>query len=136
MRGTFTFDLVNNLPAIGFDQGFILKNNICRNIEMEEKQQEQYDDPYLEAIAAQYQNDKESVPREWKWIFTCTDLKAMETNLFVLGQYERYKRQKWRFNPEIFFSSMQQESYQPYNHNFGNNGNNGNNQNKGFFGLW
>mmetsp|Transcript_21304 Transcript_21304/g.18780 ORF Transcript_21304/g.18780 Transcript_21304/m.18780 type:complete len:136 (+) Transcript_21304:3-410(+) len=131
MRGTFSFNLTNTLPAIGFDQGFILKNNICKNIEIQEEKKS--NDPYVQAVMQQ--NDKESPPKQWKWIFTCTDLKAMETNLFVMGQYERFKRQQWKFNPEIFFSSMEQDSnYQPYNHHFRNNSNSQNNN--GFFGVW
>ena len=113
MRGTFSFDLCNTLPAIGFDQGFILKNNICKNeYEIKQEHKNNYKDI--------------SPPKEWKWIYTCEDLKAMETNLFVMGQYQRFKRQQWRFNPEIFFSSMSQNNnnqYQRYNHNNNNNGN-------------
>eukprot|EP01083_Nonionella_stella_P058082 152204_1 len=108
MRGTFSFDLVNMLPAIGFDQGFILKNNICRQID-------------------ESQNDLGC--REWQWIYTVHDLKCMQTHLFVIGQYERFKRQRWKFHPSIFFSSM------PAQQNRNNNNNNNNGSWFGGFGL-
>ena len=117
MRGTFSFDLVNTLPAIGFDQGFILKNNICKNevAEYEHKQN------------AQESDVNDGYVREWKWIYTLNRLNCMETNLFVLGQYERFKRQKWRFSPEIFFSAIgQQQFFQRYNDYSHQNQNNGN----------
>ena len=108
MKGVFSFDLTNTLPAIGFDQQFILKNNICKNIEIE---QQEFKNNYFNN-----NNDDNSV-QKFKWIFTCSELKCMETNLFILGQYERYKRMRYSFHPDIFFRPLQQQSFQQFNFN-------------------
>lgn len=101
LQGTFSFRLQNLLPAIGFDQGFILQHGICK-IEYEREQQRlQNNDNYNG-------NGIFSNSKKWEWIYNLSGLKCMETAIIILGQFEKGHTIQYSMKPFVEFSNMQQ----------------------------